>query len=414
MPHLEACAEVDAMNSTLAKRAYFPLVSLALLICTALLPSNLHAQAAAQRFLGTVTAIDGGSLTVKTDAGEVRQVQVPATAVVKRVAPGQKDLSTAETIQLTDVATGDRVLVKLDPDSPGPPPQVAQLIAMKQSDVAQKQQKEQEAWQRNGVGGLVKSVDPAASVVLLTSGAGPTAKTVTVHIEKSTVLKRYAPTSIRYADAQPAPLDAVHVGDQFRARGQKNADGTEIKAEEVVSGSFRNISGTVTSIDPSSSTLSVKDLITKRPVTIHVTQEVEMRRLPEMMSRMIAARLKGSAAGTSGATMAARAENGGPPNGQNAGPGSASPSSTSPGGAGPGRRGGGDMEQALERAPAIQLRDLQKGEAVMLVSTQGATEVNAIKLLAGVEPLLEAPAASQNLLSSWSMGSGGADAAAAQ
>ena len=72
------------------------------------------------------------------------------------------------------------------------------------------------------------------------------------------------------------------------------------------------------------------------------------------------------------------------------------------------------MEQALERAPAIQLRDLQKGEAVMLVSTQGATEVNAIKLLAGVEPLLEAPAASQNLLSSWSMGSGGADAAAAQ
>jgi hypothetical protein len=37
--------------------------------------------------------------------------------------------------------------------------------------------------------------------------------------------------------------------------------------------------------------------------------------------------------------------------------------------------------------------------------------VNAITLLAGVEPLLEAPAAI-DLLSNWSMGGGGADAAA--
>ena len=224
----------------------------------------MYAQAATQRFLGTVTAINGDTLTVKTDAGEVHQVQVPATAVLKRIAPGQKDLSTAETIQFTDLAIGDRVLVKLDPDAPGPPPQVAQLIAMKQSDVAQKQQKEQEDWQRNGAGGLVKSVDATAGIVVLTSGAGPTAKTVTVHITKTTVLKRYAPDSIRYADAQPAPLDAMHVGDQFRARGQKNADGTEITADEVVSGSFRNISGTVISIDAAASTLTVKDLVTKK------------------------------------------------------------------------------------------------------------------------------------------------------
>jgi len=64
----------------------------------------------------------------------------------------------------------------------------------------------------------------------------------------------------------------------------------------------------------------------------------------------------------------------------------------------------------LNRAPTIQLADLQKGEAVMLVSTQGANDVTAITLLAGVEPLLEAPAASQNLLSNWSMGSGGGGA----
>jgi hypothetical protein len=64
----------------------------------------------------------------------------------------------------------------------------------------------------------------------------------------------------------------------------------------------------------------------------------------------------------------------------------------------------------LNRAPAIQLADLKKGDAVMVVSTDGTSEVTAISLLAGVEPLLEAPAA-QNLLSNWSMASGAAEAA---
>ena len=77
-----------------------------------------------------------------------------------------------------------------------------------------------------------------------------------------------------------------------------------------------------------------------------------------------------------------------------------------------GQGGGGDPQQMLSRAPAIQVADLQKGEAVMLVSTEGANEVTAITLLAGVEPLLQAPAASQNLLSNWSMGSGSAEGAA--
>lgn len=73
---------------------------------------------------------------------------------------------------------------------------------------------------------------------------------------------------------------------------------------------------------------------------------------------------------------------------------------------------GGDPQRFLTMAPTIKITDLQKGEAVMVVATSGATDVNAITLLSGVEPLLEAPAAT-NLLSNWSMGGGGAEAAAA-
>lgn len=383
----------------------------AMLICTlAAYSPRLLAQAAAQRFVGTISSIAGDTLTVKTDAGESHQVQVPESATLKRIAPGQKDLSTAETIKLSDLATGDRVLVKLDPDATGATAQAQQIIAVKQTDIAHKQQQEMTDWQRNGVGGLVKSVDPASGVVLLTTGGGPTAKTVTVHIAKNAVLKRYPPTSIRFADAQPAPLDAVKVGDQFRARGEKNADGTELNATEAVSGSFRNISGTVTSVDAANSTVVVKDLASKKNVTVKVTPDAEMRRLPEMMARMIAARLKGTMPENGGGapTMAARPQ--GPPQGAAAG------AQGAPGGAGFGagqHRATGDMEQVLQRAPAIKLSDLQKGEALMMVSTEGANDVTAIKVLAGVEPLLESPEASRNLLANWSMGGGGDAAGAA-
>ena len=198
------------------------------------------------------------------------------------------------------------------------------------------------------------------------------------------------------------------MGDQFQVLGQKNADGSEITAVEVVSGSFRNISGVVASIDTSASTLTVKDLVTKKNVTVHITPDAEMRRLPDMMAKMIAARLKGNAAATGGTTTQARPQGGEPPTSASAGYGAGASQGT-----GQGRRGaGGNLSQALDRAPAVKLGDLQKGEAVMLVSTEGATDVTAIKLLAGVEPLLESPEASRDLLSNWSMGSGGAEAAA--
>jgi hypothetical protein len=347
------------------------------------------------RFVGTITAINGDTLTVKPDNGDVRQVQVPATAALKRVEPGQKDLSGAATIQLTDLATGDRVLVRLDPNASGDASQATQIVTIKAADVAQKQQQDREEWARSSVGGLVKSVDPASGVLVLTSGAGPTLKIVTVHVNKSTVLKRYAPASVRFDLAQPAPIDAIQPGDQVRARGTKNADGTEIDAAEVVSGSFRNISGTVASLDESGSSFSVKDLLTKKQITVHITPDSQMHSLPENMARVMAARLKGSAPAAGAGAGQQRSGAGG-----------------QGGGGGQGRSG--DMQALLNRTPAIHFSDLKKGDAVMLVATAGASDVTAITLLTGVEPLLEAPEASRDLLANWSMGSGGGGEAEAQ
>lgn len=377
------------------------LAALTLLTATALIAQQTG------RFVGTITTISGTALTVKTDSGESHQFDVPPTAVLKRVAPGQKDLSSAATIQLTDLATGDRVLVRLDPNAPAGSPQAAQIIAIKQADVAQKQQQDREDWLRNGVGGLVKSVDAGAGAIVLTSGVGQTMKIINVQVAPATLLKRYAPGSTRYDQAQPAPISTIQAGDQLRARGTKNADGTEIQASEVVSGSFRNVSGVIASLDASGSSFTLKDLQTKKQVTVHITSDSQMHTLPDMMARALAARLKGGSAGAAGSGNGAHSV----PSNDHSGNG------PSPGGggqfSGQGRAQNGDMQQMLNRAPAIQFSELKKGDAVMLVATAGSSDVNAITLLTGVEPLLESPA-SRDLLSDWSVGSGagGGDAAA--
>lgn len=351
------------------------------------------------RYLGTVTAISGDTLTVKSDAGQVNQVEVPATAQLKRIAPGQTDLTKAEALDFASIATGDRVLVTLDPTATGATPQALRIIAIKQSDVAQEQKSEADQWNQ-GVHGLVKSVDAAAGVILVNTRVGAVTKEVTVNTTTATVLKRYAPGSVRFDQAQIAPIATIQPGDQLWARGTKNSDGSALAADGIVSGSFLSIAGTILSVDTSASTLTVKDLATKKSVTIRVTADAQLRRLPDTMAALLAARLKGGSGGAGAGSSGAGAGSAG--NGAPAGAGGPPRTLSQGGGGGASKM---DLETVLERAPVIQIASLQKGDAVMIVATEDASGVSAVKLLAGVEPLLEAPQA-QDLLSSWSLSSG--------
>lgn len=68
----------------------------------------------------------------------------------------------------------------------------------------------------------------------------------------------------------------------------------------------------------------------------------------------------------------------------------------------------------VSRLPAVTLADLQKEEAVMIVSTPGTgnSEVTAITLLSGVEPILTASPSitgAAQLLSGWNLSSPGGE-----
>lgn len=364
---------------------------------------------ATARSIGTIKSIAGNTITLKADAGADVSVTVDDSTRIVRVTPGQTNLSGATVIHLEDLQVGDRIAVRGQASADGKSLNAASVIAMKRTDLDARQAQERQEWQR-GVGGLVKSVDVASGTITTNVALGGS-KAIVIHTTKDTVLRRYAPDSVKFNEAKPGTIDQVHPGDQLMARGTRSADGNEFDAQEIVSGSFRNIAGTVTAIDVSGNTIQVMDLTAKKPVVVKFTSQSEIRQLAPEMAQRIATRLRMAQGG-------ARPGNAG-------GSGRAMASSTGadmpPGGAGRGPRGfqaggggGGDLTQMLSRLPPATLANLQKGEAVMIVSTEGAVsgEVTAITLLGGVEPILEAPSGAQTMtLSPWSLSAptGGGD-----
>jgi hypothetical protein len=351
------------------------------------------------KVVGTIQSLATNKLVVKPDDGADRNIAVQDTTHYLQVNPGEKDLKKAVPIHLQDLQTGDRVLV-LGKDGQDKSLAAGYVIVMKKIDLEARQRQEQQDWQKRGIGGLVSAVDPTSGdiTIAMTSLAGK--KVVTIHTTKATVVRRYAPDSVKFDEAKASTLADIKPSDQLRALGERNEDGTQFAADEIVSGSFRNIAGTISAIDAASGTMNVADSISKNTVQVKVTSESQLRKLPVPMAQRIALRLKGAAAGA-----------GGGPGGASAGTGptqsSGAPGAANAGGeAAPARGAGGDLQQVLSRLPASGLSDFQKGDAVMIVSTEGTGDaVTAIMVVGGVEPILTAaPKGGRDMvLSPWSL-----------
>jgi len=371
------------------------------------------------RQLGTIKAIHGSAITLTTDAGKDIDVQLAPTTRIVSVEPGSKDLKAAVVLTFKDLQVGDRILVRGQASADDKSFAAAGVIAMKHTDLEAKKQHERDDWQKRGIGGLVSAVDPAAGTVIVAVGVGSTRTNITIATTKSTVVRRYASDSVKFDDAKPSALDQIKPGDQLRARGTRSADGNAFTAEEIVAGSFRNIDGPITAVDTAANTISVMDAITKKPIVVMISAESQLRKIPPEMAQRIAMRLKASAGGDasapSGATSAPSGGAAGP--GANAASGAPAAAPSGSGGSGPGGGNsagpGGrtpDFQQFLARLPAASIADLQKGDVVMIVATQGATpgDATAISVIGGVEALLTAsPRGAREMLSPWSLGGGG-------
>ena len=341
-------------------------------------------QAQAPGIAGTVKASTPAGLTVTDKTGKDVTVLVSDTTRLVQNPPGSKDLSGATPIAIGDIAAGDKVLVSGTAGDDPASLHARRVVVIKLTDITQNRAADEAAWQRGG-GGLVKSVDPATQTIVVNNGA----KTLTVTATAATKISRYAGGSVKFEDAVGSTFAAIQPGDQLRVRGTRSTDSDSITADAIVTGSFRNFSGVLTSIDSSLGTLTLRDLATKKIVIVKVSDGSDIRRLPPQAAARFAARAAGTPVGPAGAA-----------------PGSSAASAGGPAGS---ARAGMDLSQMLQRLPTETLGSLKVGDAVMIVASQGTGEPEqpvAVTVLAGVEPILQASPKGEMTLTPWSVGGG--------
>jgi hypothetical protein len=328
------------------------------------LSSPFFAQTTApDRALGAVIKLDIGErlLTLKTDAGTEVVVTAQPTASFRRVAPGETDLQKAAVIALTDISVGDRVLARGRAGANGNDFAAALIVVMSRGDIAQKEAADRADWERRGVLGVVTMA--GADQILINVRTVTGASSMVIKLAPNASVRRYAPGSVRFADARPSTLGEIQTGDQVRARGSRTADGSTMNAEEVVSGTFRTIAGIVVSPDPQQNEVRINDLETKKPLVVKVNAGSSLRKLQPQVAQAIALRVRGGAERT------------------------------------------GDLQQMIESSPSITLADLKAGDPIVVSGAVGANaqEVTAITLLTGVESILRRPGAKEMSLGSWTL-----------
>lgn len=302
--------------------------------------------------IGDVKEIDAARawLKLSTSSGEFT-VQLAATTKYLRLTPGETNIEQAEAISAADVNVGDRLMARGRVVAAQKTVPARAVIVMKKEDLARKREREREEWRRRGISGRITAINAQAKEVTLMVHAREGESTVGLSIPDNVTQRRYLPGTVKFADAQPSTFSDLKVGDVVHALGERSADGKRYTPEEVVSGTFRMVGGRVTGVDASTGEVTISDIQTKRPVRITVTPDSLLRRIqPENASTLLTRRAAG---------------------GRDA----------------PDRTGGRDVQEVVERLPAISMTDLKTGDMILVSSTAGPdpSRVTAIILAAGAE-----------------------------
>jgi hypothetical protein len=237
----------------------------------------------ADSVVGEVTTVTAGerSLVVKPDGGEAQEVRADEKTSILRARPGAATLAGATPARLDEITVGDRVMARGHLVGDGSFLIARQIVLMTQGDIAQRHDAERAEWRRRGILGTVSAVDSAKGEITLQARSFGGTQPVAIETAGRTVaFRRYAPDSVKFADARPSALADVQIGDQLRALGDRGADGNTFAAEQVVFGTFRTVTGRVSEVDAARSELTVTDESSRQPVRVSVGADARLRRLP--------------------------------------------------------------------------------------------------------------------------------------
>lgn len=337
---------------------------------------------------GEVASISDSGLELKNDKGTTK-VTFGATTEFKRVPPERPSITAATPTERSEIGAGDRLVISGFFNSDRTEFAARAVYQMSKSDIARRQQQEAERWATRGISGRVASVNQATRQISIEVRGLTGATTVVVNPKDDAVFKRYAPNSVKYSEAVGSNLQGVQAGDMLRAVGDRGPDGLSFAAEEILTGAFQTVAGTVKAIDTATNQITITDLQSQKDIIVELGPGSALRRFPEQMAQRLAGGPGGAAPGTGPGGGRPAGGGGQPPAGDGAGPGG----QRGPGMGGPGMGGArGGIDDMFDRMPSITLSEITVGSMIAVSSTRnGQTDrVTAIKLLAGVEPFVRA------------------------
>jgi uncharacterized membrane protein YgcG len=364
-------------------------------LLTVMVPARAQAPAAPRyvSVIGTIEKVDSAAktFTLKTDKGEESTLKFDEKTQFLNLPAGEKDTKKATRAAAADVSPGDRVIARMRAEDATGLPAVF-FYFEKKTDLAQRQKKTEEEWQTQSVYGAVKSVDLAAkSVVIAVRGGFGPPKDVTLDATGSVEYQRFSLDSGKY-EPSSAGLALIQAGDQVRLLGQKNADQTQIKLEAIQSATFKSLPVTVKSVDSAAGTIVATDLTTKKPITVNIKPDTQLKRLDDATALLMARRLNPTFQNEAG--RGGRGGQGGQAAGAGAGGGGAGAGFAGRGGQAGGGRGGrnADPNKLLDQQPTIELADLKAGEPVVVTggASSDMAKLTATSVVAGVDPILRA------------------------
>lgn len=332
---------------------------------------------------GDVVSVEASKIVIKTKDGDILALVSDKTEF-KRVPPENPSLKAAIPAAISDIGAGDKVLVTgmVSEDRKTLPAKTLYLIT--KSSIADRNKKESEEWRTRGVAGKIVTYNPQTNAITVSVRTLMGDRNITVIPKEKVEYFRYSQDSVRFSDAKKSSFSEIEPGDSIRALGDKSADGSEIKAEKIVTGAFRTVVGNVTAVNAETSEITITDVQTKKVVTVSVPSTASLQQFPPEMAQRFA-------------MFSGGGENGGfrPP--QGGGTQSQGPPRTvvqQGGGTGGAMRMGGapGIDDILERLPRIAITELKVGEMIAVSSTKTVdpAKIRAIKMVSGVEPLVRA------------------------
>jgi hypothetical protein len=314
------------------------------------------------RMIGEVLAIDLplSQLSLKMDTGERVIVKVSLQTLCLRVPPGEKTLEKAVRISLQVIGIGDRVFANGQVADDRKSMSARKLIVMAKTELEEQRERDRADWRRRGITGTITALNAEAKEITLKMSSPAADKPIIVTASEGLLYRRYAPDSVKFSEARPSSFAELRVGDQLRARGEKSSDGLRFTPEEIVSGTFRSIGGTIITVNAESGEIKVQEIRSPQPVIVAINRDSLLRRLPPDLVTQIARRMRGSQPGASEKRPANEADE-------------------------------PDWQERLERLPALTIADLKSGDRVIVSSTSGVQpgRVTAIGLFTGVDALLK-------------------------